>query len=172
VSPAKPVLVRWAQAEALTPLMMGSVNPTRYDQQTIDLYRNAIHLHERLFPYLMRQVHRAVASGEPIMKPIFFDYPNDRRSYTVNDEWLFGDSLLAAPVLAHATSRNIHVPAGTWYDVLHGCVVRGPVGLRNYHVTLAGVPMFVKLGTGETGLLLGALAHGRQAGPRTRLCRA
>jgi alpha-glucosidase (family GH31 glycosyl hydrolase) len=172
VSPAKPVLVRWAQAEALTPLMMGSVNPTRYDQQTIDLYRNAIHLHERLFPYLMRQVHRAVASGEPIMKPIFFDYPNDRRSYTVNDEWLFGDSLLAAPVLAHATSRNIHVPAGTWYDVLHGCVVHGPVGLRNYHVTLAGVPMFVKLGTGETGLLLGALAHGRQAGPRTRLCRA
>ena len=97
------------------------------------------------------------------MKPIFFNYPGDQRSYTINDEWLFGDSLLAAPVLADVASRDIHVPAGTWYDVLHGCTVDGPVDLQNYPVTLADVPMFVKLGTGETVMLLDALAHGKQA---------
>ena len=171
-SPTKPVLVRWAQAEALTPLMMGSVNPARYDQQTINLYRDAIRLHERLYPYLIKQVARAESSGAPIMKPIFFDYPDDQQSYTINDEWLFGDSLLAAPVLANVTSRDIHVPAGRWYDVLHGCAVDGPVNLRNYAVSLADVPMFVKLGTGDTGMLLGALAHGKKAGANIRQCTA
>jgi alpha-glucosidase (family GH31 glycosyl hydrolase) len=169
-SPTKPVLVRWAQAEALTPLMMGSVNPTRYDQETIDLYRDAIHLHQRLYPYLMKQVARAVSSGEPIIKPIFFDYPSDQQSYTINDEWLFGDSLLAAPVLADVTSRDIHVPAGNWYDVLHGCVVNGPANLQNYPVTLADVPMLVKLGTGATGTLLNALAPHKHVGDNTRHC--
>jgi alpha-glucosidase (family GH31 glycosyl hydrolase) len=169
-SPSKPVLVRWAQAEALTPLMMGSVNPTRYDRQTVDLYRAAIQLHERLWPYLMRQVHRAVASGEPIMKPIFFNYPHDEQSYAINDEWLFGNSLLAAPVLANTAMRSVHVPTGRWYDVLNKCVVTGQSNLRHYPVSLADVPMFVKLGTPETGMLLRALANGKRVDNRTPQC--
>jgi alpha-glucosidase (family GH31 glycosyl hydrolase) len=169
-SPTKAVLVRWAQAEALTPLMMGSVNPTRYDQQTIDLYRDAIKLHERLWPYLMKQVARAVASGEPIMKPIFFNYPNDQKSYAINDEWLFGDSLLAAPVLSDVTARSIHVPAGSWYDVKKGCVLSGPSDRQNYAVTLADVPMFVKLHTKDSATLLKALAPGKRVGPSTPHC--
>jgi alpha-glucosidase (family GH31 glycosyl hydrolase) len=169
-SPSKAVLVRWAQAEALTPLMMGSVNPTRYDKQTVHLYRAAIHLHERLWPYLMKQVHRAVASGEPIMKPIFFNYPGDKQSYTVSDEWLFGDSLLAAPVLSKTTSRSINVPSGKWYDVANKCVVHGQTDLHNYKVHLASVPMFVKLGTPQTAMLLKALADGKQVGSGTPRC--
>src|SRR4051794_21918089 len=167
-SPSKAVLVRWAQAEALTPLMMGSVNPTRYDTQTVDLYRAAIQLHERLWPYLMRQVHRAVASGEPIMKPIFFNYPSDQKSYAIGDEWLFGDSLLAAPVLTDTTSTSIHVPAGKWYDVHNECVVSGQTDLHNYPVSLADVPMFVKVGTPETAMLMKALANGRSVNSTPR----
>ena len=171
-SPTKAVLVRWAQAAALTPLMMGSVNPTRYDRQTIDLYRDAILLHERLWPYLMKQVARAVATGEPIMKPIFFNYPDDQQSYAINDEWLYGDSLLAAPVLSDVTSRNIHVPAGRWYDVRQHCVLDGPANLQNYPVTLADVPMFVKLHTRETGMLLQALTSGIRVSTNTPHCGA
>jgi alpha-glucosidase (family GH31 glycosyl hydrolase) len=156
-SPTKEVLVRWAQAEALTPLMMGSVNPTRYGQEAIDDYRAAIQLHERLHPYLMTQVRRAVATGEPIMKPIFFDYPDDQPSYTIDDEWLFGDSLLAAPVLSEATTRDIHVPTGAWYDVLRHRVIHGPTDLHGYQASLAEVPLFVRLGTRDTGALMIAL---------------
>jgi alpha-glucosidase (family GH31 glycosyl hydrolase) len=159
-SPTKQVLVRWVQAEALTPLMMASVNPTRYDKETVDDYRSAIALHEKLWPYLMDQVNRAVGSGEPIMKPIFFNYPDDKASYTIGDEWLFGDSLLAAPVLADVSSRSIHLPAGRWFDVMHRKVVRGPANIADYPVSLADVPMFVLLGTPETGKLMSALAPG------------
>src|SRR4051794_6871019 len=163
-SPTKQVLVRWAQAEALTPLMMGSVNPTRYDKETVDDYRAAIRLHEALWPYLMHQVKRAVATGEPIMKPIFFDYPRDQASYTIDDEWLFGDALLAAPVLADVSSRKVHLPAGRWWDVKNKEVIQGPTDIARYRVTLADVPMFVRLNAPETAKVMGELGAGGRCG--------
>jgi alpha-glucosidase (family GH31 glycosyl hydrolase) len=130
----KEVLVRWAQAASLMPLMYSSASPlgvsgpagTRlYDQQTVDLYAAAVRTHGRLAPYLNKQVNRAVSTGEPIMKPLFFKYPADQASYTIDDEWLLGDSLLAAPILRDLASRDVHLPAGRWYDVAHRRVVTG-----------------------------------------------
>ena len=64
----------------------------------MDLYRATATTHERLFPYLKEQVARAIQTDEPIMKPLFFDNPDDQSAYTINDEWLLGDSLLVAPL--------------------------------------------------------------------------
>ena len=164
--PTKQVLVRWAQAASLMPLMYSSTSPlgvsnpagsATYDQQTINLYRKAIRTHERLAPYIRKQVDRAVRTGEPIMKPLFFDHPGDQATYTIDDQWLLGDSLLAAPVLAGATSRDIHLPPGRWYDVQRHRVVHGPTDLRGYTAALGSTPAFVKLGTRDTGTLIRAL---------------
>ncbi len=168
--PTKTVLVRWSQAASLMPLMYSSTSPlgvsspsgTRtYDQQTVDLYRAAVRSHEQLAPYLDEQVRRAVATGEPIMKPLFFDYPQDQPSYTIDDEWLLGDSLLAAPVLTDGTSRDIHLPAGSWFDTLRNRVVTGPTTLPDYHAGLSQTPTFVKLGTDDSAMLANALGAGR-----------
>jgi len=78
----------------------------QYDQQTVDLYRAAATTHERLLPYLEKQVARAVRTDEPIMKPLFFDYPDDQSTYTINDEWLLGDSLLVAPLTQRRTEPH------------------------------------------------------------------
>jgi alpha-glucosidase (family GH31 glycosyl hydrolase) len=114
-------------------------------------------LHERLTPYILKQVPRAVKTGEPIMKPIFFDFPDDKASYTLSNEWLLGDSLLAAPVDSDTTTRDIDVPAGQWYDLSRHRVIHGPTTLRAYGASLAQVPMFVRLGTPDTGMLMRAL---------------
>ena len=167
----KDVLVRWAQAASLMPLMYSSTSPLgvsnasgsqTYDAQTAQLYADAVRLHQTLAPYIDTQVNRAVRTGEPIMKPLFFDFPNDHASYTVDDEWLLGDALLAAPVLTTGTSRNIHLPAGSWYDVLRHRVVhagaRG-VTLADYQASLAQTPMFVRLGTGSSPRLMQAMTQ-------------
>jgi alpha-glucosidase (family GH31 glycosyl hydrolase) len=165
--PVKDVLIRWAQAAALMPLMYSSTSPLgvsnpdgsqSYDQQTVDLYKAAIGVHERLTPYILEQVSRAVKTGEPIMKPIFFDFPGDQSSYTIADEWLLGDSLLAAPVTSEATSRDIHLPPGEWYDVASHRVLSGPAELSGYGAGLNQTPMFIRLGTPDTGKLMSALA--------------
>jgi len=166
--PTKDVLVRWAQAASLMPLMYSSTSPLgvsnpagaqSYDQQTVDLYAAAVKTHGRIAPYIVKQVKRAVQTDEPIMKPLFFNYPGDQSTYTINDEWLLGDSLLAAPILTDQSTRNVHVPAGTWYDVTHRRVITGPTDLSGYTAGLTQVPTFVRLGTSDTGELMIALAH-------------
>jgi alpha-glucosidase (family GH31 glycosyl hydrolase) len=164
--PTKPVLVRWAQAASLMPLMYSSTSPLgvsnpsgsqTYDQQTVDLYKQAIRTHEALAPYIREQVDRAVQTGEPIMKPLFFNHPDDQATYTINDQWLLGDSLLAAPVLADQSTRDIHVPPGDWFDVQNKRVVNGPTDLRGYQADLTTSPAFIKLGSPDTGTLMRAL---------------
>jgi alpha-glucosidase (family GH31 glycosyl hydrolase) len=108
-------------------------------------------------------VKRAVATGEPIMKPIFFDFPQDPASYTITDEWLLGDSLLAAPVVTSTGSRTVHIPPGRWFDVEGRRVITGPATLTGYQAGLAQTPVFVRLGTAQTGALMSVLAPGHGA---------
>jgi alpha-glucosidase (family GH31 glycosyl hydrolase) len=148
------------------PLMYSSTSPAgvsnpygsqSYDQQTIDLYKAAVATHERLAPYIEQQVGRAVKSGEPIMKPLLFDYPGDQATYQISDEWLLGDSLLAAPVVTDQSSRDVHVPPGDWFDVTRHVEIHGPASISGYAADLTQVPVFVKLGTPDTGRLMSAL---------------
>jgi alpha-glucosidase (family GH31 glycosyl hydrolase) len=98
------------------------------------------------------------------MKPLYFNHPDDQPSYAIDDEWLLGDSLLAAPVLTDQPGRDIHLPAGEWYDVQHRRVVSGPSDLRGYTSDLARTPVFIRLGTPDTGTLMRALAPGAPGG--------
>ncbi|WP_433325070.1 glycoside hydrolase family 31 protein [Spirillospora sp. CA-294931] len=169
--PTKEVLVRWAQSAAAMPLVYSSTAPDKvwdfvnkkwvvYPPEVAELYGKAMRLHQALNPYIQDQVKRAVASNEPIMKPLFFNFPKDEAAYTVSDEWLLGDSLLAAPVLTEGTSRDVHLPPGTWYDVARGKVVNGG-DLRGYQADLGTLPLFVKMGTPDTKRLIAAIQSAR-----------
>lgn len=155
-APSKDVLVRWAESAALMPLMYASTSPVgttdvttgkpvSYDQQTIQLYRQAIRTHENLAPYLLAQVRDTVNTGDPIMRPLFFDFPADQRTYTISDEWMLGPAVLAAPQLTDANTRDVYLPRGTWFDVNHDTVVRGPKTLVGYGTPLDVTPTFVNL---------------------------
>ncbi|WP_406436768.1 glycosyl hydrolase family 31 [Streptomyces sp. NBC_01613] len=154
--PTKQVLARWAQAASLMPLMYASTSPTGvrdattgewvgYDRETVDLYRQAIKTHEKLAPYIWDQVQSTLKTGDPIMRPLFFDFPKDEASYTVADEWTLGPAVLAAPKLDEGTTRDVFLPTGTWRDVTNGKVVRGPVTLKGYAAPLGVTPAFVNL---------------------------
>ena len=163
----KETLVRWAQAASLMPLMYSSTSPvgsgtaggvTRtYDAETVRLYKRAIAAHRLLAPYIRVQVRRAIATGEPIMKPLFFAFPREQRTYEITDEWLLGDAVLAAPVLGPATSRDVYLPRGRWLDVARGRTVRGPARLRDYPAPLDVTPVFIRLGGRDAREALSAL---------------
>jgi alpha-glucosidase (family GH31 glycosyl hydrolase) len=151
------------------PLVYSSTSPIRvydyvnhrwieYPPEVARHYADAMKLHRALNPYIQAQVKRAVASGEPIMKPLFFDFPADRAAYGIDDEWLLGDSLLAAPVLSEGTSRDVHLPPGRWYDVARHKVVSGG-DLKAYRADLGTLPLFVRLGTRDTGRLIATLRN-------------
>ncbi|MFE9438749.1 glycoside hydrolase family 31 protein [Streptomyces sp. NPDC006602] len=168
--PTKQVLARWAQAASLMPLMYASTSPTGvrdattgewngYDRQTVDLYRQAIKTHEWLAPYIWDQVQQTLKTGDPIMRPLFFDFPKDEASYTVTDEWMLGPAVLAAPKLDEGTTRDVFLPTGTWRDVTTGRVLRGPVTLKQYAAPLGVTPAFVNLKAKGAGKAYQALAR-------------
>lgn len=124
------LLVRWFQWMVFSPVLRmhghreprepfaaghdgGPNEPWSYGEQVEAVLRDQLTLRERLRPYLHRQMTHASATGLPPMRPLFVDFPDDATAWTVEDAYLFGSSLLVAPVLAPgARSRRVYLPEG------------------------------------------------------------
>ncbi|RWS07042.1 lysosomal alpha-glucosidase-like protein, partial [Dinothrombium tinctorium] len=79
--------------------------------------RYALTLRYKLIPYLYTLFYRAHNFGETVVRPMFFTFPNDTNSYPVENQFMWGSSLLILPVLQQgATSVNAYLPRGVWYD--------------------------------------------------------
>ena len=89
-----------------------------YGDEVYKILSEQLHLRQRLRPYIMRQMHKAEKTGLPPMRPLFFDFPDDPKAWSVEDEFMFGPDILVAPVLAlGARGRKVYLPAGTtWRD--------------------------------------------------------
>ena len=126
------LMVRWYQYGVFTPVFRTHGHRPNNEAWTVggDAYRHiraAIFLRERLRPYVMEQMKLASEKGLPPMRPVFFDFEDDPRTATVEDEFLFGADLLIAPITAYrARSREVYLPAGTeWTDAWTGEKVAG-----------------------------------------------
>jgi len=80
--------------------------------------RDLIKFRYRLLPYLYDLSYRHTAHYEPIIRPTFFDFPDDPRCLEDTDDMLLGPALLVAPVVeSGATARAVYLPSGTrWFD--------------------------------------------------------
>ncbi|GAA1945259.1 glycoside hydrolase family 31 protein [Amycolatopsis minnesotensis] len=168
--PSPEVLVRWAQAASLMPLMYSSTSPVStvdtttgkpvtYPAETAKHYADAVRTHAKLAGYLKTQVRQAVADGSPIMRPVFFDFPGDHRFDTIDDEWMLGPALLAAPKITEGTSRDVVLPAGLWWDPGAKRLVLGGGTLHGYPAPLGTTPMFVRIGAPGSASLIADLSR-------------
>ena len=93
-----------------------------YGEDVEKILAKYLFLREKLRPYvreLMRETHE---TGAPVMRPLFFGFPEDAMAWSVEDAYLFGPDLLVAPVLEKgARSRRVYLPAGAeWTDAWTG----------------------------------------------------
>jgi len=93
----------------------------------------------------LKNMEIASKEGIPMMRPLFFDFPDDKFTYTIEDQYMFGPDLLVAPVLEYiAKTRKIYFPAGAfWKDALTGKVYKGGQTI-DYKVTIDNIPVFCK----------------------------
>ena len=84
-------------------------------------------IRERLRPYLRQVMREAHESGAPVMRPLFYEFPEDKAAWQAEDCYLLGPDLLVAPVMAPGvTQRQIYLPAGeVWKDAYTGRVYDG-----------------------------------------------
>lgn len=72
-------------------------------------------LRERLRPYVETHMKTASQKGTPMMRPIFYDYPDDEQCYTLGEQYLFGDDILFAPITEQGqTKKEVYLPQGRW----------------------------------------------------------
>ena len=83
-------------------------------------FRRAVELKYRLMPYIYAQAKAAAEHGYPMLRTLFFEYPDDPTSWLIEDEYLFGSDLLVAPLFAETDQRRVYLPPGTWIDYQTG----------------------------------------------------
>jgi hypothetical protein len=95
----------------------------------------------------MDQMRLASQKGVPPMRPLFFDFPADKASWAVEDEFMFGPDLLVAPVLHEgARRRPVYLPAGaSWTDAWTGEVVAGGQQI-SADAPLERIPLYLRDG--------------------------
>ena len=104
-------------------------------------------MRERLKPYIKDQMKIAHEKGHPVMRPLFFDFPEDKESWNIEDEYMFGPDILVAPVLYEgARKRMVYLPSNVeWKEVYTGKIFKGGQ-LIDVDAPLNVIPIFLRNG--------------------------
>jgi alpha-glucosidase len=148
------LLTRWYQVGFLSPFFRNHhekgdnyQEPWRFGQQYEDIIRKYVELRYRLLPHLYTVLAESHETGMPWIRPLIFEYQNDKNVVGIDDEFMVGDKLLCAPVLkAGLTSRDVYLPAGEWYDFFTNEKYKGGQHILA-QAPLDKVPLFVKAGS-------------------------
>ena len=97
-----------------------------YGEELERIMRKGYDLRKSLQPYLEKIYREAHENGSPLMRAMFYEFPEDPRCWELSDQYMFGPDYLVAPVLCPgAASREVYLPAGKWQDIRTGETLEG-----------------------------------------------
>ena len=108
-----------------------------------DEVRELLKLRVRLMPRLQEAFHIYKATGKPPIRALVMDYTDDKEVANIDNEYLFCEDLLVAPIAAgQGNTRDVYLPQGEWEDFFTGESVQ-----PGWHtVTTEGIPVYRKRG--------------------------
>lgn len=107
--------------------------PWLFDDEACEILKEFVNLKCRLMPYLYGQAVRSHKEGRPVLRPMFLDFPEDRACDTLDRQYMFGDSLLVAPIFKENGEVQYYLPEGTWYNLITGADVSGGKWQKETH---------------------------------------
>lgn len=153
-SPDAELFIRWLEFGSYIPLFRNHATntsaprePYAFGEPYTTMARNIINQRYQLLPYLYSLQRLASTQGAPVVAPLLFYFPQDQSTFTQDQEFMLGPSLLIAPVSTEgATSRNVYLPAGSnWYDVHTGTWFAGGEQIVT-PAPLSMIPVFAREG--------------------------
>lgn len=152
-TPEPELFARWMQAGALFPLYRNHCEKGPYDQEpwsfgpeVEEISRRALELRYRMLPLWNQLMREHWASGMPPVRPVWFTYPSESRSWSCpENEFMIGDAVLAVPVTEKgAASVKISFPSGSgWIDLATARRYAGGTDV-DYPVDKWSIPLFMR----------------------------
>ena len=156
-TPSDELYVRWAQLGLFSSHSRchgcGDHNhrePWRFSEEACTIFRFYDKLRYSLMPYIYSEAEKCTRTGLPMMRALWLEYPEDRNVRHIDDQYLFGDSLLIAPVLkplSKSVYRDVYLPEGVWFDYFTREKICSRGQWIRRKVDLATMPIYVKEGT-------------------------
>ena len=146
-----PILyIRWLQLSAFTSLFRPHADavvppePVFWDELTQKYVKTIIDMRYSLLPYHYTLAYQNNQTGLPFVRPMILEFPE--APDTLDQQFMYGENLLVAPVTVDANSKSIYLPAGTWYDYFKGRVVIGNRVITK-KVAINEIPVYARAGS-------------------------
>jgi alpha-glucosidase len=148
------LFARWMEAGVFMPFYRAHTwfgapdqEPWTFGKEVEDISRKYLELRYSMLPVVYTALWQAARYGTPMMRPMSFVYPEDPATYSLDDQFMFGDSILAAPVVEEgARNRRVYLPEGAWIDFWTRRKLAGP-GSITVDSPLDHLPIYIKAGS-------------------------
>lgn len=153
--PSDELYLRWIQFGAVAPIFRSHTNHGErriWTYPSFDLMKEAFYLRNALGPYLYSQAAKMLITGVATVHPLYYEFPEADEAYDYKYQYMFGDSVLAAPITTpvdektNLSSKAIWLPKGQWIEWKTSSLAEGPKVIQGSY-GLADLPLYVKSGS-------------------------
>ncbi|EOL44668.1 TIM-barrel domain-containing protein [Enterococcus phoeniculicola] len=136
--------LRWLQFGVYSPINrlhsssspFNGKEPWNFSPMIREAMKEALQERHRLLPYLYTANVELSEQGQPLLQPLYYEYPEDNQAYTYQNQYLFGQELLVVPIVHKSdaiynfSQEEIWLPKGKWYDFHTGNRYEGEIEIR------------------------------------------
>ena len=138
------LLVRWFQYSTFSPILrmhgdrMSSKHISdgnlyfppneiwSYGEEVYEILKKYVELRESLKNYIKEKTVEASENGSPLIRAMFYEFPDEKECWELSTQYMFGDKYLVAPILeTGAVKRELYLPKGTWKNIHTDEIVEG-----------------------------------------------
>lgn len=116
-----------------------------FGEEAYEICKAYLQIRENMKPYIRELMQEAHEKGTPVMRPLFYDFPDDKQAWEIEDIYMFGPDILVAPILyAGMRVRKVYLPKGNqWKEYWTGAEYQGG-GEIEVAAPLAKLPIFTR----------------------------
>ena len=118
-----------------------------YGDEVYEICKDYIEMRRNMKPYITKLMEQAHEKGSPVMRPMFYEFPHDKRAWQTEDQYMFGPDILVAPIMyANCRQRDVYLPEGEKWR----CMWTGEINEGGRIITAAApierIPVFIRDG--------------------------
>lgn len=148
--------LRWIQYGVFSPILRTHATSASNIERRIWMYpnftqmRDAVNLRYHLIPYIYTYARYAYDTGIGLCRPMYYDYPELDEAYQYEDQYMFGNDMLVAPITesdqgTNAVAKTVWLPEGKWYEVPTMTIIDGDQVI-SHQFTREEIPYYYREG--------------------------